>query len=174
MNIRQLQISYIAEQDRLLTRINTQDGAEVRLWLTRRLVRRLWPGLIKASEAVALEGRAACRVGEARGMMTDMAREAALSQADFSTPFESQPASLPLGQEPLLVTRVDLSPQPGAMVKAIFRQDEQRGLQVSMTEALLHAFCRLVQSETQKAEWDFSLQWGATPAQTSAAPPSLN
>lgn len=177
MNIRQLQVSYIPEQDRLLTRINTQDGAEIRLWLTRRLVLRLWPGLIRAGETLALESlssqHALAEVApEARGMMADMAREAALGEADFSTPFAAEPASLPLGQEPLLVNRVDLAPQGGGIMRVAFRQSETRGIEVRMAAPLLHAFCQLVQKEANKAEWNFKLEW--TPATQTANRPSIN
>ena len=171
MNIRQLQVSYVAEHDRILTRINSTEGAEVRMWLTRRLVRRLWPGLVKASETAALERTSSGVVpGEARGMMAEMAREATLSQADFATPFDRIATHLPLGEEPLLITRIDFSPQKDGHVAFAFRQDEQRGLQMNMGPELLHAFCSLIQSEAAKAEWDFTLGW--SPAQAGVLPAS--
>jgi hypothetical protein len=54
MNIHQLSVNYLQEQDRILARINTTDGAELRLWLTRRLTMGLMPLLNKiVTEQVA-------------------------------------------------------------------------------------------------------------------------
>ena len=36
MNIHQLSVTYLPEQDRILARVNTTAGEEMRLWLTRR------------------------------------------------------------------------------------------------------------------------------------------
>ena len=43
MQIHQLNIQYQADQDRVLARINTSAGTELRLWLTRRLTLGLLP-----------------------------------------------------------------------------------------------------------------------------------
>lgn len=177
MNIRQLQVSYLPDQDRLLARINTQDNAQIRLWLTRRLVQRLWPGLVRATETATLERMAerpsAAVVGEARGMMTEMAREAALSQADFETPFANEAETLPLGPEPLLITRIDLVPQANGILRVAMRQDETRGIEMNMSDQLLHAFCTLIQKEVAKAEWGFKLDWTA-PAPAALRPGAMN
>ena len=178
MNIRQLQVTFLSDHDRLLARINTQDGAQLRFWLTRRLVQRLWPGLVQVTETITLgnpsTGRpSAAVVGDARGMMTEMARESALSQADFSTPFEGEATSLPLGEEPLLITRVDLIPQAGGQLCLALRQDETRGLEINMSDQLMHAFCTLIQKEVEKAGWGFKLDW-ADEAPAAGASRSLN
>ena len=47
MKIHQLSVTYLAEQDRILVRINTTAAKEMRLWLTRRLTVGLWPLLSK-------------------------------------------------------------------------------------------------------------------------------
>ena len=50
MKLHQLKIDFNAEQDRLLMLVSTDDGAEVRMWLTRRFVKLLWPLLVKLAE----------------------------------------------------------------------------------------------------------------------------
>ena len=47
MKIHQLSVNYLAEQDRILMRVNTAASEEMRLWLTRRLMLGLWPLLTK-------------------------------------------------------------------------------------------------------------------------------
>jgi hypothetical protein len=50
MKLHQLKVDYNAEQDRLLMLIATSDGVELRMWLTRRFVKLLWPLLVKLAE----------------------------------------------------------------------------------------------------------------------------
>ena len=50
MRLHQLKVDYDAEQDRLLMQVATSEGVEVRLWLTRRFVKLLWPLLVKLAE----------------------------------------------------------------------------------------------------------------------------
>ena len=54
MQIHQMSASYVAEQDRVLLRINTVEGEEMRLWLTRRLMAGLAQSGSFAIEAPAL------------------------------------------------------------------------------------------------------------------------
>src|ERR1700704_1586161 len=52
MRLHQLKVDYDAEQDRLLMLVATSEGVELRLALTRRFVKLLWPLLVKpAAEA---------------------------------------------------------------------------------------------------------------------------
>src|SRR5690349_3022568 len=60
MELHQIQVAHNAENDRLLLRATFRDQAralhEVRAWLTRRIVHRLWPGILRALETkVTLE-----------------------------------------------------------------------------------------------------------------------
>jgi hypothetical protein len=50
MRLHQIKIDYVSEQDRLLMQLATSDANEVRMWMTRRFVKVLWPLLIKLAE----------------------------------------------------------------------------------------------------------------------------
>ena len=58
MQVHQLSVNYEQAQDRILARINTTTGDELRVWLTRRLCLNLWPSLNKAvaEHVVAAKG----------------------------------------------------------------------------------------------------------------------
>ena len=43
MDVHQLSIAFVAEQDRLLARVNTREGQELQFWLTRRIALGLAP-----------------------------------------------------------------------------------------------------------------------------------
>ena len=48
MDLAQLSVTYDRENDRILTRFNTQEGHELRVWLTRRLLSRAHQPLLDA------------------------------------------------------------------------------------------------------------------------------
>jgi hypothetical protein len=167
MNISQLQVAFVPEHDRLLFRVSTSDSAEVRAWLTRRMIKLLWPSLMDAiNRLVAKEKPAAAP--QAREMIAEMKREASLKDSDFSKPFQPQAASYPLGEEPILVSNVDLQPLDGGQMRVSFRPASGQGVDIAMGEQLLHAFCKLLQQGCAQAEWDIRLvfpgEQPATPA----------
>ena len=77
--IDQLQLRFDAEQDRLLLRVNTADREEFRLWLTRRMVARLWPALRSALESDDLVRTQPNRL--ARDTVLSFQQDKALAQA---------------------------------------------------------------------------------------------
>ena len=52
MRLHQIRIDYHQEQDRLLLRISTDEGSELRFWLTRRFVKSMWPALMTLAEGI--------------------------------------------------------------------------------------------------------------------------
>ena len=60
MQIHQMSVTYLPEQDRILMRINTTEGEEMRMWLTRRLMVGLWPLLTKLLTEHLLKLESSC------------------------------------------------------------------------------------------------------------------
>ena len=117
MNIHQLSVVFDDRQDRLLMRVNTQEGEEVRLWLTRSIsLRLLGPMESTIAKLEARNPAVAADDARARGMLVELKHQAFLQNADLATPFSGQSTSLPLGDIPLLVTevRLDVRAQGGA------------------------------------------------------------
>jgi hypothetical protein len=166
MNVAQLQLSFDAEQDRLLFRMNGDDGAELRAWLTRRMIKLLWPNLLGIlGKKIALETPAA--TPEAQRMLAGMQHEAQVRGADFSQPFRAQAQHFPLGEQPLLVTRVDLTLLPSRQILFAMKSPQGASIDVNMDEALFHGLCRLLQQSCELAGWDMRLQF---PGQEADAP----
>jgi hypothetical protein len=168
MDIFQMQLVYEQRADRLLWHIRTRDGALYSVWLTRRLMMRLWPPFQKLVAEAALapisSGRAMA-VPEAQAMMADVARQRPLPGANFQAPFDARPRSRPLGPEPLLPDNVELSPPaaggspPRGLVIRI-REHEGRSLDMQLNDDLSTALMRLMDQALVAAEW-----WPAAPAQ---------
>jgi hypothetical protein len=166
MNIHQLSARYHQEQDRILVRINSIDGTEMRLWLTRRLTLALWPALNKAvvEHVARQDGNTAHLRDEAsKKMLADFQREAVLKEADFSTPYVDTPetpdtATFPLGSAPLLVTEVRITPVANGPLKIAFNeqlagQANARGFQVELAPPLVHGLVQLLERALRQSAW---------------------
>jgi len=157
MHIHQLSVSHDDRQDRLLLRLNTQDSQEFRFWLTRRMVARLLPAI--GDSLVKLEAAqpgVAAADAHSQRILTEIKREAFLQNADFKTPYTSQPSSCPLGAEPLLVTDAQLSLQPDGCLQVIFQEkngDSAHSCHLNLQATLVHGLIHLVHQTITKAEW---------------------
>jgi hypothetical protein len=176
MELAQLQVTYDAQQDRLLMRVNTTAGHEVRVWLTRRLLADLWPTWQRAVEharGLALPAGASV---DARRAMVSMEREQAVASSDFSTPFATPVApaptsrsaatslspysphyrppgnKFPLGQAPLLISEINLTPLKDGSLQTQWK-DGARTLGMVMNAQLMHAATKLITDGVQVAQW---------------------
>jgi hypothetical protein len=161
MNIHQVNVSYAGEQDRLLLRINSQSGEEFRIWLTRRMTLQLLPVLDKSSQTQlqaqmpALDP-AAPLPQQRQQLVHNFQKEAAAYQGDFQTPFKDQPAALPLGEEPLLVTELGLTPLPdGKLQMAMMERlaQRKRDMQLVMDTTLTQGLLRLLHQALKASDW---------------------
>lgn len=151
--IQQIQLRFDAQEDRLLLRLGTDDNSEYRFWLTRRYVRLLWPVLLQ------LLGSAAAAVSAtadeaARQAVVSFRHEEAVQQADFATPFRESEHHLPLGEAPLLLSHLQLKNGAGGAAILALSPQQGQGVEIAMSEPLLHGFCRLLADAVVKAEWD--------------------
>ncbi|RPI43270.1 MAG: hypothetical protein EHM59_15805 [Betaproteobacteria bacterium] len=165
MRLHQIRIDYHPEHDRLLLRVNTDDAAELRFWLTRRFVKGLWPALIKMAETVG-EARAQPDP-TVRKAMLEFEHEKAVRQADFATPYKA-PSNLPLGAEPLLVTRLRAQPDGRGNAVIALHPRQGQGMDLAMDAMLLHSFTRLLQGAVGKTDWDVRLELPKAPLPTAS------
>ena len=163
MNIRQLSVTYLAEQDRILVRINTSADQEMTLWLTRRLMVGLWPLLSNLLTQHLLKLESAGRTLDSadpglRKMLADFRKEEFLKEADFDTPYRERPAATPADQ-PLLVTDVDASPLPDGRLRLSFNEHlketegDGRSFQLEMQPKLMQGMMHLLEQALARAQW---------------------
>ena len=163
MKIHQLSVTYLAEQDRILVRINTAAAEEMRLWLTRRLMLGLWPLLSKLLTKHLLKLEAAgtsldTADEDLKKMLADFRKEEFLKHADFETPYQEGQAQLPLGEDPLLVTDVDASPLPNGRLRLSFNErppnaEEPRSFQMEMEPKLMQGLMHLLEQALARSQW---------------------
>lgn len=163
MKLHQLKIDFNAEQDRLLMLVSTDDGAEVRMWMTRRFVKLLWPLLVKLAEEANPRIKVQANP-DARKALLGIEHQKAVQRADFSKPFVQAAKSTPLGEEPLLLARIQTAKDPTGLPVVSLHPSSGQGLTLTLDEVLLHSVCRLLQAAVSKSEWDMQLKLpGAEP-----------
>ena len=166
--IHQIQIKYDAMADRLCMQVRTRQGEVYALWLTRRMVQRLWPALqqVAARQALGKVQPHAVVLPEAQAMLAEAVRQQPLPHSDFSQPFSTEPAQRPLGEEPMLATEVELQAQPGSGMRIKLVDDRRRQITLQLTDELHAALLRLLEQAVAAADWGL-----APPASAAAAPP---
>jgi hypothetical protein len=161
VKLHQIKIEFDAEQDRLRMRVSTVTGQEALLWLTRRCVLRLWPLLVGGAEA---SPQVATRAAdpEVKKALLEFQHEKAISQAQFGKQYEEVPRTRPLGDDPLLIARLQRRTDPDGRVVLGLLPHEGQGIFLTLDEQLLHGFIKLLQQGVERAEWGFKLDlpWG--------------
>lgn len=166
MNIHQLSVTYLAEDDRILVRIKTTAGEEMRLWLTRRHMLGLWPLLSKLATGYLLRletggSSLAAASDDLKSMLADFRKQEFLQDADFETPYKEDQASFPLGEEPLLVTDVDAVPLRDGRLRLSFNETlpskagavQPRRFQMEMEPRLIQGLLHLLQQALVQSRW---------------------
>ncbi len=167
MDIRQISIRYRQDHDRILVDINTGAGGEVQVWLTRRMTLRLWPLLNRVvidHFAVPADAKTdgfvdlAAMDNRTKTMLADFKREEAIQKADFSTPYRSGATLHPLGNSPLLVTEVNLTPFGSGQLQLNFVEKiedpvSNRGFQMDLSAELVFAVIKLVGHALEQSHW---------------------
>jgi hypothetical protein len=153
-----MQLTYSAEQDRLLLRLSTRDPAEFRFWLTRRCAKLLWRVLVKMVEQDrALQGQ--FDPGTRRQVL-GIQHEGFVSQGNFSQTFDDNtPRSMPLGETPVLVTKLQTQKKPDGVQQLSLHPTQGQGIDMLLDTRLLHILCKLLRETVAKADWDIELQF---------------
>lgn len=162
MQIHQLQASYQADQDRILLRLNTHSGEELRVWLTRRMLKGMLGHVQRLADHIQLLRK---------GPADSADDEAAALDGDFETPFEHSPdAELPLGESPLLTTALHVTPQAENSLRVRFEEimdgttEPSRSMEITLGPELLVGFVQVLDAVLRVADWGIALQSPLPPA----------
>jgi hypothetical protein len=170
MKLHQLKVEYDAEQDRLIMLVATSEAVELRLALTRRFVKLLWPLLVKLAEEASPRIRTQANP-EARKALLGLEHEHAVSKADFSKPYDAGTATRPLGDAPLLLARIQTGHDRNGQPVVAMHPAQGQGVTLSFDSVLLHSLCRLLQAGVKKSDWDMELKLpGTEPSEAGERP----
>lgn len=172
MNIHQIQMSYNAQEDRILLRILSTQRAEFRFWMTRRYVKLLWTVLIKMLERDPV---AAGHADEnVRRTLMGVQHVTAVSAGEFAKPYEEGVSVLPLGANPVLLWRVTARQGDQQQQTLSLHPEKGQGLDLGVNTTLLHMISKLLLDAVAQSDWDLKLAIDpdfATPPQAQGIPP---
>ncbi len=149
--LHQFNFSYQTDQDRLLLRVNTHDGAEIRLWLTRRISRLLWELLVRRLETAPEV--AAQATPQAKRSVVAFKRQAAVSNANFKKSYDNKAKALPLGEAPLLVVKLKAGTISNGTHSIVFVPKEGKDVALTLSDEAILTFLHLFSQIVKKARW---------------------
>lgn len=170
MTIHQMQIRPDEQEDRLLLRLSTTDGAEFRFWLTRSFVKKLWAMLLKMVEwdkAVQQQFDASMRQ-----TVLEMQHQGFAQQGDYSKGFEEVTRRFPLGEAPLLLASAKGVRRDGGLYVLSLYPAQGQGLDMTLDTRLLHIFGKLVRDAVARTDWDMALALSEKPAEPAQPEPA--
>lgn len=170
MQLKQMNVAYDRGQDRILLRLSTDQDTEYRMWLTRRMLLGMWPGIVSLVQSTPMARQQVDP--EAKKAIVEFQREQALRQATFDAPYEGDRLKPAIAGEPFLVWGIQMRPAQGGGHDINFVPKEGQGVHVRLQDAMLHAFVKLLQDVVRAAEWGIALELpvgGTTPAAPGAS-----
>jgi len=145
--LHQINVAYIAKEDRLLLRVSTRAGDEYRVWLTRRLTRLLLDVLRRQMEKHGGAPRLAAS-GETRRMF----KEGAMNRS-----YESDHGgSFPLGEQGILAARIQASAADADRLSLQLLPEGEQGVTLTLDKTLLYLFFNVLTQGIEQAQWNLS------------------
>jgi len=163
MVLQQIQAKYWRNEDRVLLRVSFkhEDGSlqEIRSWITRHMVKSLWPSIIHALETqVALDNPSAAHASSEIVSMEHRSKVSEIrSRGEFDAPFSPDVDSYPLGEQPILLVQahINIASNRGPRIKFV---SANSSFEVGFTPDMLHGFCSVLQEAVKTTGWDIALQ----------------
>lgn len=182
MAVRQIQVTNDSVQDRLILRIGTSNNEEIRVFLTRRFLRDIWPHMAAmltghlAATSFVPSGEAADQAldqsGTESGIDAELAAPAGTTPDTESTRFDQafvdDNPTYPLGATPLLATEAVLEASGDGSASLTLREARERSFKLSLNVELLQALCAMLRAANEHAEWNLALDY-SPPAKTASA-----
>ncbi len=153
--LHQIQVAFVALHDRLLLRVNTGDRAEYRFWITRRYLKLLWPvlGKLAADEPIVQQQSDAI----AKQEIVNFRHEQVMHQSDFSQNFEESEHPMPLGDEPILLARIQTKTATVGGHVLCLHPEQGDGIEMAVNGNLIHALMGLLTTAVGQSNWDIQL-----------------
>ncbi len=149
--IEQINIAYHAAEDRLMLKIGFSDDAELALWLTRRLVKDLWP-LLQQEEPAQQVMQAEILTDELQDALRGSRQN---KQGDLSGEYRARRT---LHQnEILLVTDSQIVKSAHREAFLELRCSNDQTVKLLLTEPLTLALVNMLQLVAKETAWDLSL-----------------
>jgi hypothetical protein len=143
-HLHQINISYVPVEDRLMMRINTKQGIEYRVWLTRRFT-----GILTGLLTKEIDKHGGIPVLAS----TDQTRSL-FKQGAMEKPYEADKVvDMPLGQTGILAYKINYKSNPDASLALELLPEQGKGVNMSLNKSLLFLFYNLLTQACAHTEW---------------------
>jgi hypothetical protein len=149
--LRQLNVTYLPEEDRLLLKVSTSDEQEYRAWCTRRFIRLLLERLEAQFETEVDEVQVVPEA--ARKEVAQLKHKGSVTERAFDKPYEAEPVSYPLGESGLLLTQLRCKKHESGRLVMMLSGSGGKGLTLNMDSKLQHHFYEIIARACQRAQW---------------------
>ena len=150
--INQIQIRYTPIEDRIVLRMNTEDSSEFRFWITRRYAKILAGSLLKLLQSS--EDIQEHKEEQVQKAVMSFQHEEAISKADFAKNFQAQPKSMPLGNVPILLSKLTVKQTADGNPMLCMYPEQGQGIDLALQQQLLHSISKLFADALQASDWD--------------------
>ncbi|MDW3208111.1 MAG: hypothetical protein R8L07_21460 [Alphaproteobacteria bacterium] len=162
----QISCNYQPDEDRILMRARLTDK-DARMWLTRRMVLQFLASIGKIFDH--LTGTQA-QPTEQRQAVADFRRDAAVSQANFQTPYDDDGLEPYPADGPLLVKKLNVAALDNGGVRLTFTGTTTDGVRLNLGEKELHAVVHMLRQTAEKAQWALGAHLGPVQDAAKSAP----
>lgn len=143
-SLHQLNVTYMAAEDRLLLRASTRGGNEYRLWLTRR-----YSGLLTAILQKQMEKFGGAPVLAASQEAKELFRQGAMEKK-YET---EQGLNFPLGEAGILAVKINSRIGEDGVMQLQLLPAAGEGVTLNLNQTLLYMFHNLLAQGVEQAEW---------------------
>ena len=173
MRIHQLNIQYLAEEDRLIFKLNTHEGEEFQFFFTRRFVKILMP--LIAEYLMKIKAKTVMTEAQ-QDSISQFEHQHALSKTELKKPYQEKPQEIKspeVSQEseleseteitiessvnsddPILAHGFKLFPSNENNYQLCLFPKEGQGIEITIDKSILHSFYHLLEEGIKVAEWD--------------------
>ena len=168
MHLEQLNLTYLINEDRILLRIgifaknkdnDANEKQEIQLFITRRMLQRLWPVLMESIGSHMRLNRP--ETAFASDELVNMEHEQAVGkikeEGNFSHAYESDNHRPLHGDRPLLLESIKFHLKANAPLWMQFIAQPNQTVDLKLETGLLHGFCKLLIDAEKIAGWNLEL-----------------
>lgn len=166
MHLEQLNLSYLPAEDRILLRVGlsaaSQDAKEkheVQIFLTRRMLKLMWPAMMEATTAHLRLNRpeAAFASEELLNMDHDEAIQHIAETGNFDRAYDGEDRKILNGERPFLLETIKFHLQKDAPLWLQFFPVQGGTVDLKLDTELLHGFCKLLIDSERASGWGLDL-----------------
>ena len=150
--LQQIQVKFSAAEDRLLLRVSSDDDLEYLFWITRRFVNLIWPTILKSlatTPSIKMQTSP-----QAKKEVLAFEHQKAVSNSDFKTQYKETAKTLPLGEQPILLAKLQVRRKADGLMVMALAPENGVGIDLALNVGLLHSLAELISNSVRIAEWD--------------------